>query len=320
MRFSGLLALPLCVFMTVTAAASGTAIDMDYDGLVDPHTGEPAYVTGTDEEQQSQTVTLADGGVYDKEEDTYKYYARGQTKCISSNVASGMITTDEVSIEVDDDMDVSLYCDGELVTEAYFSHITDTGSYTVLTNETETDQQLMTFRIVSDVTGDIELYDLPAGFVVREVSIDGVEQEINDKSKIDFSKEGNYIITYRCRATAIDYGMELYIDHTAPDVILNGVEDGKARGPVTLTGMTDSDSVTVFYNDNEIKMDDDNTVRSPGDYEVIVTDDAGNEQVEQFRIEMYLNAQGFWFSLLTAAVIILGAAYMYRSRTRLRVR
>ena len=114
--------------------------------------------------------------------------------------------------------------------------------------------------------------------------------------------------------------MELYIDHTAPDVILNGVEDGKARGPVTLTGMTDSDSVTVFYNDNEIKVDDDNTLRSPGDYEVIVTDDAGNEQVEQFRIEMYLNAQGFWFSLLTAAVIILGAAYMYRSRTRLRVR
>ena len=61
-------------------------------------------------------------------------------------------------------------------------------------------------------------------------------------------------------------------------------------------------------------------LKTPGKYELTVTDKAGNAVTESFEIGMYLNAQGLWFTLLAAAVLISAGVYMYLARKRLRVR
>ena len=117
-----------------------------------------------------------------------------------------------------------------------------------------------------------------------------------------------------------NFGLKLVIDHTPPQVVFEGVENGEARGPVKITGLEKSDTIELTRDGKKVSFSLDNTLRSPGDYVAIITDDAGNSVTEKFTIGMYLNYQGLLFGLLAIAVIAAAAIYMYLARKRLKVR
>ncbi|MBR1563326.1 MAG: hypothetical protein IJ645_08990 [Ruminococcus sp.] len=317
MLLKKLLALPisLCIAVSALSFTVFAELDMDYEGEINIYTGEPVDSQETD---VNQSVTLPDGSVFDREDHTFRYTA--SEGYVYSTVANGMITTESVSLSVSGGVNAVLYKDGEIAEDTDISDITEPGSYVLVGSDNDTENQLIAFTIVSKNTGAINTYLMPVGFEVIEVVISDVTQSVIDKGKVDMSVEGEYIISYRCSSTGIDYGLNVTVDHQAPKITLEGVKDGKASGPVTVKGIAKTDSVYLQFGEDKETFPSDGVLKTPGEYQLTVTDAAGNSVTESFEIRMYLNAQGIWFALLAAAVFISAGVYMYLARKRLRVR
>ena len=317
MLLKKLLALPisLCIAVSALSLTAFAELDMDYEGEINIYTGEPVE---SQETETNQSVALPDGSVFDRNAHTFRYTA--SEGYVYSTVANGMITTEEVSLSVSGGGNAILYKDGEVAEDTDISSVTEAGSYVLVGTENDTENQLLAFTIVSKTTGAINTYLMPAGFEVIEVVISDVTQPVTDKSKVDMSVEGEYVISYRCTSTGVDYGLHVTVDHQAPKITLEGVKDGKASGPVTVKGVAKTDSVYLQFGDEKETFPSDGVLKTPGKYQLTVTDAAGNSVTESFEIRMYLNAQGIWFAILAAAVLISAGVYMYLARKRLRVR
>ena len=316
MVFAKLLAVPMSVMVgTGTYTAS---IDMDYEGAVDIVTGQP--VSEDEDNSEQQTITLSDGSVYDRLSHTFNYPISSESGVVKSSVAGGMVTVDEVSLETEDDVSLRVYRNGEALDSKKAYEIEEQGNYSVVVSEEGAEHQLFEFTIIPKKTGALTAYNLPNGFLLNTYSISGEPQLLGDRKSAELKEDGKYEISYRCVATGIDYNLNITVDHTPPKISLDGVKDGAARGAVKLIGVSEDDTVTVIYEDSETKYPKDGEFTAPGKYVVKVTDDAGNEVVEEFEIKMYLNYQGILFGVLTIAVIAAAAVYLYVMRKRLKVR
>lgn len=309
----------LLVPLIATTMAGSPQMEMDYEGDVDIYTGAPVEEENT-ENSGATTISLPDGGEYSRTDHTFAYMPSGLKDGVHSNVASGMITNDTVSLTVDEGFSVDVYKDGKILKNADLTKISEPGKYLVVHKTSDNKNQLMSFTIVSDATGAIDSYPLPVGFFIRQVTKDDKKQVLANTGSVDLSEDGKYRIDYRCQATSIDYSLNVTIDHKAPKFKLKGVKNGEARGPVTITDVKKDETMTVKKNGNELNLLMANTVKDIGEYEVSVADKAGNVTKKTFTIKMYLNYQSVIFFLLTIAVIAAAAIYMYLSRKKLRVR
>ena len=295
---------------------SSEKLDMEYQGPVDIYTGEP--LTGEDS-SSAENVTLPDGSVYSRSAHSFTYASPDGTGSISSTVPDGTITTESVSIVPEDDMEVNVYNEGESIDED-MSAISKEGSYSVVTGSSGNEQVIMTFEIVPEKTGKLTAYTLPEGFTLQSIIINGESQPINSARYVDFTNEGVYEVDYQCEASGVSYELILEIDHTYPEITITGTTDGIARGPVTVEGIEEGDTVTVLKDGEGTSLPQDNTLRSVGKYTVTVSDDAGNASSVEFEIRLYLNWQGGAFFAAAAGVVAAAIIYMYVSRKRLRVR
>ena len=300
----------LLVSLALVMSAASADADVDYEGEINIFTGEP--IVDEDGNEEKQTVRLLDEGVYDFEQNTYTYTvpSDGTMKVISS-VPNKMITTDSVSIDTEGGVSVSIYLDGELLDEVDFSDIDMIGSYAVVATSADSEDQVLSFTIIPEKTGMISSYQLPEGFELTEVILDDEEQDITDKNMVKLKKDGEYVISYRCKATGVEYGLKTEID---------GVEDNKARGAVTVSGIDRDDTVEMTMNGEDYDLPKDGVIKMPGKYEISVTDDAGNTVSDEFEIKFYLDRQGLIFGLLALGVILGAIAYMIVARKKLRVR
>ncbi|MCR5815866.1 MAG: hypothetical protein K6F91_03190 [Ruminococcus sp.] len=309
----------LLVSLALVMSAASADADVDYEGEINIFTGEP--IVDEDGNEEKQTVRLLDEGVYDFEQETYTYTvpSDGTMKVISS-VPNKMITTDSVSIDTEGGVSVSIYLDGELLDEVDFSDIDMIGSYAVVATSADSEDQVLSFTIIPEKTGMISSYQLPEGFELTEVILDDEEQDITDKNMVKLKKDGEYVISYRCKATGVEYGLKTEIDHTPPALEIDGVEDNKARGAVTVSGIDRNDTVEMTMDGEDYDLPKDGVIKMPGKYEISVTDDAGNTVSDEFEIKFYLDRQGLIFGLLALGVILGAIAYMIVARKKLRVR
>jgi hypothetical protein len=107
---------------------------------------------------------------------------------------------------------------------------------------------------------------------------------------------------------------------TPPALVFEGVEeDGKARGPVTITGYEDGDVVTVLKDGASTYYYGDRLTES-GYYTVTAVDDADNVSTYEFTIMIYVDSKGWVFFLILVLVIAAVAAYIIIQRKHLRIR
>lgn len=303
------------VFLTVYA---DNDVNIDYEGEIDPYSGEPLDGESSGSEQN---VAVMSGVSYDRKAHLFRYAVPSSADVISCNIANGMVTTEDVYLDIPASVTAVLYQDGEALEDVDFSKIRDNGSYSLVISDSETKTQFLTFSIVSEKTGALTVFQVPKGFSLVNVMLDGEKQKYSlGANTVDLKSEGEYEIEYRCDATAIKYSISLTVDHTPPQVTFSGVNNGVARNPVTIEGVEKSDTVKVIADGVEINISKDHIIRSPGNYTVSVTDDAGNSVTEEFRIQFYLNEQGLFFGLLVVAIIVMAIVYMLMSRKKLRVR
>ena len=286
-----------------------------YNGEIDIFTGLPVGL-GLDGEYE-ETFDISDGSNYSSNSGMYSYtLGEGSFNC---SVADGMVVTGSVKMSLTNCSNVDVYVDGRKF-DYFPESVSEVGSYTVIYWTDNSSLQVMTFKIVNKVTGALEQFILPAGFAFTDVSKDG-EKISTGLNSVDLSQEGDYSIGYVCIDNTQEYTLDITVDHTPPAVEFLGVdENNRAKGPVTVTGITDTDRVYVYFNGEESQLNYEGKLTESGRYRVVVTDIAGNSIEKNFTILIYLNVKSIVFlGILLVGIIALGVA-LYISRKRLRVR
>ncbi len=287
-----------------------------YTGPLDPVTGEPIG-EGEDGSSTTNIQILNEYSWYDFDSSRF-VYAIGNGE-IHSTVAEGMVTTDEVVLSYINDPQIVLYKDGEQITPLPET-VSEPGSYVITNAENGEYSDSLDFRIVKRVTGELYQYVIPEGFYLTTVLFNGVDVTTGYGS-VDMTEEGYYDVTYVCAVTQMSYSLKVSVDHTPPQVVFKGLNSkNQAKGPVTLEGLDENDTVYVTYNDESSHLDMKNRLTESGRYSVVVVDEAGNVVSKNFRILVYLNVKAWMF----LGIIVLGlagiAAALLLSRKRLRVR
>lgn len=310
MKLIRLLVLPVAVIFAASSVIYAYADEQDAEN-------------NNSDQQVSDTadIDLADGGKYDRDKGCFRYYVPQGQLAVSSSVCDGMVTTDQVSLECDNGLEVSLFRNGELVENADMNNIKDPGGYTLVAYGTDIKHQLLSFTILPPKTGELKTLTLPAGFRLTQLIRAGTMQEMPQTGSVDLSQDGDYIIRYCCEQTGKSYELKVEIDHTMPQISFEGLGDeNSVRGAVKVTGLETQDSIDVKMNGQDMQFPSDGVLSEPGIYKVSVRDDAGNELVREFEIKLYLNSQGLWFAGVFIAIIASVAAYMIWVRKNLRVR
>jgi hypothetical protein len=306
--------------ITLIAPWNALSVRADEDEVrLDPFTGLPvdqsADIAYDDANQSRKEIT--DGIYYDYMYGSFVYPIGNGTKEVTSNVADGMVVSEPVIINVPSELLATLYVDGNETT--FDGTVKSAGEYTLMVAVDGHQKTVMSFTIVSSATGRIEGYNIPNGFHVKSATCDGQEVQWTNRY-VPMSLEGLYSIEYACDRTDINYFLNVRIDHTPPQVTMEGVrEDGKARGPVTITGLTESDRVAIIKDGEEFKTIS-NKLTQSGKYRVIVTDNADNRVTYDFTIMIYLDVNGIVFFIIIAAVIGAVVAYIMIQRKNLKVR
>lgn len=264
---------------------------------------------------QAMRVAVGDGIVYDYDRMMYGY-AVGQAY-LYSNVIDGMIVQGNVEISHDDGVEYTVYRESEPLDTQDSSQIVAPGSYTVMTGDEGFEKKLFSFRIIGTAISEPLSYALPSGCIASSMQIDG-EEALTNNRVFDFSQEGNYLISYQCVRNNQAYSMDFTVDHTAPVLTFDGVENKKARGEVTIQGMEEGDQLEIHL-DGEV-ISSRTTLTQPGQYQVKVADKAGNASVYSFYILFYLNAGGISAGAIVGVVILALVIYLFIARKRLRVR
>ena len=161
---------------------------------------------------------------------------------------------------------------------------------------------------------------MPEGFRITDVKRDG--ENVNwSRTYVDTSAEGRYLITYECPKTSVSYTLDVTVDTTPPELVLLGVdESGRARGPVSIEGKGERDTLTVTKNGEPMSMLLSYTLTQSGRYVATITDEAGNSNAYSFAIMVYLDKNSRIFVVMFLAAVAAVAGIFFYHRKHLRVR
>ena len=260
-------------------------------------------------------VSIGNSAYYDTERDLYLYDTEiGTVEC---SVCDGMIVTDSVTVTSANSSALIIYKDGERLSQSDANLYEDSGYYVVQYNDNDgITKSILSFTIIPSVTGMIDEYDLPESFRATRITLN--DNEITLTSDIDLKKEGEYHIVYELRQTQTTYTLDVTIDHTAPTLLLEAVNDGVAKGPVDISDVESGATIEILMDGKSYSYRDELT--ESGSYEITVSDAAGNESTYTFTIEVYLDNSAFAVIFIILALIIGVVVYMVLERKRLRVR
>lgn len=260
-------------------------------------------------------ITLGNSVYYD--ELTGRYIYDTDIGTVEATVMDGMIVTDTVIIVSDNSSSLILYKDGERLPQQNDIQFSDSGYYVIQYNDNNgISDTILEFTIVPELTGMVDSYVLPDGFSVTEATYNG--RDLSLSSTIDMSREGKYHIVYQCDRTKVAYTLDVELDHTAPVLALEAVTNGVAKGPVDISDLEEGATIAITMDGKNYNYRE--KLTESGNYEITVTDAAGNESSYQFTIRIYLDSSAY-VSILIVLLILAGVAvYMVVERKKLRTR
>jgi len=180
-------------------------------------------------------------------------------------------------------------------------------------------------------------YDSPYGYKITDVQYDdgdgvlvsyisGVLQ-YTYRSKMIFSESGSYFVTVSSLATAAQFSFAVAIDKTPPKAKLVGVENGGSTTKTVTIADCKTGEVVRIYKDGELTQTSVVTsdtmklpeIREQGDYKIVITNDAGNEQVFEFTRRYTANLAMTITVIVTCLLIATGLLVVLIMRKRMKV-
>lgn len=295
-----------------SSESDSTTIISDYSGS---SSVDSSISNSTSEELSENQISLGNSVYYN--EQTQRYLYDTEIGLVESSVMDGMIVSEPVTLTSDNSSALILYKDGERLSRKDEASFSDIGYYVVQYNDNEgVTRTIMDFMIVGEKTGLVDSYDLPGGFSVTEATRDGVS--ISKSSTIDMTKEGEYHIAYQCDRTKVAYTLDVGIDHTAPVLALEAVKNGVAKGPVDISDVEEGATVAITLDGKNYNYRE--KLSQSGNYEITVTDAAGNETFYAFTIRIYLDSSAYISIVIVLAILAGVGGYMVFERKKLRTR
>jgi hypothetical protein len=128
--------------------------------------------------------------------------------------------------------------------------------------------------------------------------IDKLSVDQDGNQTISLAETGSYNVELKDLVTGVIYVLDIIIDRTAPNVVLVGVDDGgSTRENITVMGIQKGDHVDIyrgkeliFSKTAEKDVVDPPYLSEPGNYKLIVSDEAGNFVEYEFTREFTSNA------------------------------
>ena len=163
-------------------------------------------------------------------------------------------------------------------------------------------QASFSFQIITRPTRDVPVFNVPVGFEIGGILLDGGEVTPSGVYSHRFTRDGKYTITLKDTASgAPDYVCGLTVLRSPPAVKLEGVTKGyTASGPVKVSA-PDGVTLTVLRNNAQTVLLD--TYTNRGRYHITAEDAAGNTSVVEFEIAFSLPR-----NLVLGGILILLAA------------
>lgn len=300
----------------LTAAVSATSysdVDMDYSGVL----GSYYETDSAQKTEQTSRIAITPTVSYSPKEKLYYYSVADIAAPFRSNVMDGMITNEKVTVAVPDGIAYELFRDGELC-EDDLTGLTTPGTYVLrVKSNAGISEAVFSFTLVGSASGAVSGYRMPEGFSISRFTFNEKNDSFND-GYADFSEDGDYTVEYRCAAANVVYSLNLTVDHTAPELKLEALSNGKAWGPVDISDVEPGGSVAVYRN-GEAEPYTPQLTKS-GQYEIVVSDAAGNKTSYAFTIMIYFNSGSLVFFIAIAAIVAGVAVYVIIAGKKLRIR
>ena len=291
------------------SALSCHAVDIEYDGEVSAEEGE----NESGNEKTKTRVDIGDGTLFDTKTGRY-IYKIGETE-VSINYPRDAIVTSDVQFTVSGGTAYSVYLDGKEITKPSGNSVSEPGGYVIVVSNN--DEEAIRFTIAGKKTGKLYSYKVPENFEIVSASLDGKDIKPSNNS-VDMDKEGEYVINYRCIKTEVNYNVDIIVDHTAPTLALKEVVDGHASGPVDISDLERGAKIKVYVDGTLINAKD--KLEQSGLYNILIEDEAGNQNDYSFRIDIYFNFDAIAFIVIIVLLLIALTVYLVLSRKKLRIR
>ena len=317
-----ILCLALCALLLLPGAGAAAA-DTGYSGAIDPETGEPYSGEADAARNGNGRVALSATMYYDFSTRDYVYPLGDGTGDVHASAADGMVLTSPVSITAPSGASVTVFLDGAPYTGP-LDNCNRIGEYVVTSQAGGQSRRLLRFTLVGRTSSQVHTFVAPDGFYVVS-AVRGEEDVYLDRYTVDMEPEGDYEIVYECTATGQSYTLKTSVDRTPPSLTFSGRTDaqGRIRSKLSFTGLDRDDTVTLLRGGEavtpELNADGTGTIYDAGNYEMTVTDAAGNAVTYRFIILQYFNLQSWAFFLILAAVIGAVVGYIFIQRKRLKI-
>lgn len=317
-RITTIMSSALCavVLLGTLCVPAFAEIDPYYSGAVDTVTGEATDTAGS----TASSIRISDTMYYDMTTHTFVYPTGSGTSEVRSNVADGMIISEPVSVTPDDGVEVSVNRNGTILEEVDLSNINLVGNYMIAVKGTDSTFNLFGFTIVGERANLSGGYVMPVGFYILDAKLDG-EETYYERNYIGMEEEGLYEVEYICPDTAARYTLVTTIDHTPPQITLDGRldKDGRYHSAVQVSGFQPGDSVAMLVDGEAQAFPSDGRLTVPGMYQLEIFDAAGNSTSEQFTILVYLDFNSLLFFALVCLSLAGVLGYVLFKRKKLKI-
>lgn len=235
-----------------------------------------------------------------------------------SNVTNGEVTSNDVYFVTGEKATIIVTKDGNPYEYSWGESITSEGNYVVKMYDSYGNEETVKFSIDKSVAFESNVNDgegtnNPVIITADEnvevvVTKDGevIDYNIGDS----LSADGNYEVTITDEVGNVET-VNFEIDTTAPEITLNGIEDGgKDNVTVSITDMTEEGEIHVYRDGNEIEYELGQELSEYGSYRVEVTDKLGNTRTYSFELAYKVNGAvialiGVGIALVAGAVVLI---------------
>ncbi len=296
----------------IMALSASVCFAEDLDSVkIDSFTGEVS-----DPRIESATLVRLSSSCYFDRETGYYVYSEANTDQILCSAYEAMISSGPIRIDAGENVNISVYKDGEKLDLGDYNTVSESGNYVILHDADQ--HQVVSFQIVGSITGMIDTFRVPQTFTIYGARRDGADIKYMIGS-VDMTIEGEYQVDYINTITNTRYEFHTVIDHTAPVIELDGLdEEFTAKGPVTVVSLGDAVRSSVRKDGDSIVTLE--TYKDPGKYVITVWDEAGNAADVAFTILVYFNISA-WMAVVMLVLMLGGmGGYLFWARKNLRVR
>ena len=176
---------------------------------------------------------------------------------------------------------VSLTKNGEAVEYALGAAITEPADYVLVLTDALGNRSEVAFKVVEPLVKEFtHNFDEVEGF--GGVTVNGEDKRLN-YGTLELKEDGVYEVGVIVGGNTYLFTVE--VDGTAPTVTLNGVENGgETKDAVTVTAPSETATVKVIKDGEEIKYTIGDEITEAGAYRIIVEDEIGNSTEYSFEI------------------------------------